>query len=145
MTEPTDIPTPSMEAVTAFFEKGDRLAKYLGIELEEVRVGYARASMQVQPFHMNAVDVVHGAAIFALADYAFAAACNACGTIAVAINVSITFINAAKAGTLFTEARETSVNPKLGTYEIEVKDDEGRLIASFHGLAYRKKHPLPLT
>ena len=61
---------------------------------------------------------------------------------AVAINVSITFIKAATAGTLTAEAREVSVNPKLGTYSIQVTNDAGEVVATFQGLAYRKKESL---
>jgi acyl-CoA thioesterase len=76
--------------------------------------------------------------IFTLADHAFAAAANSHGTIAVAISISITFIKAATSGTLRAEAREVAKNPKLGTYSVEVRDEQNELIAQFQGLVYRK-------
>jgi acyl-CoA thioesterase len=94
--------------------------------------------MAVQPHHLNGYRSVQGGAIFTLADFAFAAASNAHGKVAVAINVSITFIKAAHAGTLLAEAREVSANPKLGTYTINITDEQNALIAVFQGLAYRK-------
>jgi len=63
---------------------------------------------------------------------------------AVALNVSITFMKAATTGTLWAEAREISKNFKVGAYAVEVKDDTGDLIAQFQGLAYRKKDKLPV-
>jgi acyl-CoA thioesterase len=100
--------------------------------------------MVLHPHHWNGVDLAHGGAIFTLADFAFAAASNSHGTIAVAINVSISFLKAASTGTLWADAREVSLNPKLGSYTVDVKDDAGQLVAVFQGLAYRKKDKLPI-
>jgi acyl-CoA thioesterase len=121
----------------------DQFAKLAGIELLTVTPGAATARMPLQPHHCNALNTVHGGAIFTLADFTFAAACNSHGTVAVALNASITFLKAATTGTLVAEAREISKNFKIGAYVIEVKDDQGALIATFQGLAYRKQDRLP--
>lgn len=126
-----------MENQMQFF-KSDRFAAYAGVELLSASPGQARAKMVLQPHHLNGMGSVMGGAIFTLADFAFAAASNAHGIPAVAINVSITFIKAAQTGALWAEAREISKNFKLGSYTVEVKDDAGELIALFQGLAYRK-------
>jgi acyl-CoA thioesterase len=123
--------------------KQDRFAAHAGIELVAVSPGYARARMTVQPHHRNAVGIIQGGAIFTLADYAFAAASNSHGTVAVAINANIAFMKALSAGTLVAEAREVSKNFKLGTYTVEVKDEGGDLIALFQGMVYRKQDPIP--
>jgi acyl-CoA thioesterase len=125
------------DSVRQFFAD-DRFARHCGIELVSVEPGHAVAQMAVTPDHLNGYRVTQGGAIFTLADFAFAAASNSHGTIAVAINVSITFIKAARGGTLRAEAREVARNPKLGTYAVEVRDEQGDLIAQFQGLAYRK-------
>ncbi len=44
--------------------------------------------------------------------------------------------------TLTAEGREVSLNPKLGTYDVRVTDGEGDLVATFHGMVYRKKDTL---
>jgi acyl-CoA thioesterase len=119
------------------FEK-DLFAKHAGVELLSVSPGTATARLQLGPQHLNGVGIVQGGAIFTLADLAFAAAANSHGPVAVAVNVSITFLKAARAGTLLAEAREVGLNPKLGTYTVEVKDESGSVIALFQGLAYRK-------
>jgi acyl-CoA thioesterase len=123
--------------------KQDRFAAHADVELLAVAPGYARAQMTVQPYHCNAVGIVQGGAIFTLADYAFAAASNSHGTVAVAINAHITFVKALSAGTLVAEAREVSKNFKLGTYTVEVKNEVGDMIALFQGLVYRKQEPIP--
>ena len=127
--------------LTRFF-KNDQFAERANIELLSLSPGQARAKMTLQPHHLNGYGTVQGGAIFTLADFAFAAASNSHGTIAVAINVSITFMKAAKTGTLWAEAREMSRNFKLGSYTVEVKDDQGELVALFQGLAYRKSEKI---
>jgi acyl-CoA thioesterase len=126
------------------FFKNDQFAERANIELLAVSPGQARAKMALHPHHLNGYGTVQGGAIFTLADFAFAAASNSHGTVAVAINVSITFMKAAKTGTLWAEAREMSRNFKLGSYTVEVKDDQGELVALFQGLAYRKSERIPV-
>lgn len=130
-----------MQAIREFF-KNDRFAEHSGIELLEIEEGRAKAKMVIKDWHRNGVDLVHGGAIFTLADLVFAVASNSHGTVAVAINASIWFVKAAREGALYAEAKETSRNPKLATYSIEVTDDAGDLVAKFEGMVYRKKDPI---
>jgi len=130
-----------MDNIKQFFTR-DRYAKLSGIELLSVLPGHAVAQMPIQTHHLNAVGCVQGGAIFTLADLAFAAASNAHGKVAVAINVSITYMKAASSGTLRAEAREVSVNPKLGTYTVNITDEHNNLIAVFQGLVYRKEQTI---
>jgi acyl-CoA thioesterase len=132
-----------MDKVLSYF-KNDRFAGLINLELLTVAPGYARAKMVVQPHHLNAYDTVQGGAIFTLADYAFAAASNSHGTVAVGINVSISYMKAATRGTLWAEAKELSRNPKLASYTVEVRDDAGDLVAIFQGMVYRKKEPISI-
>jgi len=118
--------------------KKDHFAKHVGIELLKVMPGYAKTRMTIKKKHLNGVNIVHGGALFTLADFTFAAASNSHGSVAVAINANISFVKAAKSGILTAEAREVSLNPKLATYDIKVKDELGNLIASFNGMVYRK-------
>lgn len=132
-----------MASVQRFF-KNDKFAERANIELLSVSAGQARAKMTLHPHHCNGYGTVQGGAIFTLADFAFAAASNSHGNVAVAINVSITFMKAGQTGTLWAEAREVSRNFKLGSYTVEVKDDQGELVALFQGLAYRKSEKIPV-
>ncbi len=127
-----------MQAIWDFF-KNDRFAQHSGIELLEIAPGRAKARMTITDAHLNGVNVVHGGAIFTLADLAFAAASNSHGTVAVAINASIWFVKAGTQGTLFAEAKEVSRNPKLATYSITITDDAREIVALFEGMVYRKK------
>lgn len=130
-----------MDAIKEFSEN-DRFAKQIGIELVEVSKGRAKAKMKITDIHLNAVNTVHGGAIFSLADYAFAIAANTHGNISVALNVNISFLKAVSEGTLFAEAEEVSINPKIATYNIRVLNEHNELIATFQGMAYRKERVL---
>jgi acyl-CoA thioesterase len=125
----------------SFFQK-DKFARYNGIELLEAADGHARTSMAITENHLNGLGIVHGGAIFTLADFTFAAASNSRGNIAVAINVSISFMKSATSGMLYAEAKEIAINPKLGTYTIDVTNETGELIAIFQGMVYRKKEKI---
>jgi acyl-CoA thioesterase len=127
-----------MEAIKKFF-KNDRFADHVGIELLEVSEGRAKAKMEIKDHHLNGINIAHGGAIFSLADLAFAVASNSHRTIAVSINVSISYLKAAASGTLIAEAKEVSLNPKLATYEVRVTDETDDIIAIFLGTVYRKK------
>jgi acyl-CoA thioesterase len=130
-----------MVDIREFFVR-DRFASHSGVELLEVTPGGAKARMRLEGWHQNGLGSVHGGAIFTLADLAFAAACNSHGTVAVAVNANIYYVKAATSGTLYADARETSLGGKIATYAIDVTDEKGALIATFQGLAYRKKERL---
>jgi acyl-CoA thioesterase len=118
--------------------RNDHFAAHSNVELVSVSPGGARARMTIGPHHLNGLGTVMGGAIFTLADFAFAAASNSHGPVAVALNVSISFLKAVRHGVLWAEARELSKSSKIGSYTVEEKDDQGELVAIFQGVAYRK-------
>ena len=119
---------------------GDPLAKFLGISIDEVRHGYARCSLVVKPEYLNAVNRAHGVTICAVADQAFAVACNSLGSMAIAVNLNISYVAAAAAGeTIVAEATPVNVGRKVSTWRIEVHSHKGRLIATCQGIAYHKR------
>ena len=127
------------------FLQGDEFVRHCGIELVSVAPGHAVTRLRVQPHHLNAIGIAQGGAIFTLADYAFAAASNSHGTVAVGVNVSITYLKSVKTGVLTAEAREVALNPKLASYTVNVTDEVGSLIAIFQGMVYRKSQPIVAT
>ena len=122
--------------------RGDRWAALAGAKLAEVREGYARVRMRLRPEHLNGVGVVRGGAVFTLADFAFAVASNSHGTVAVALDVAITFARAARTGVLVAEAREESVSRRVSVCNVRVTDAAGEVIALFRGTAFRKEESL---
>jgi acyl-CoA thioesterase len=89
---------PSAEFLQKLQEQAgkQKIAQHLGIELTEVAPGFARAVMVCREEMSNILGMVHGTALFALMDEVFQAAVNSHGTIAVALNLSLTFHQAPK-------------------------------------------------
>jgi len=127
------------------FFKDDRYAALSGIELLEVEPGRAKTKMEIRDMHLNAGNVVQGGAIFTLADFAFAAAVNAYGNLAMSIETSIRYFKGVGTGTLFAEAKAIHIHKKLATFEVTVMNEKEELIALFTATAYRKDVVLPFS
>lgn len=132
----------TMQKIQQFFSAEDKFARHTGIELLDVGAGWANASMKIKPFHYNGAKTVHGGAIFTLADFAFAVASNSHGTLSMGINTSVSFVKAAIKGTLYAEAREQALNPKLASYTVRITDDDHDVVAIFQGMVYRKNESI---
>ena len=116
----------------------DYFAEELGIKLVEARDGYAKVSMKVEKNHTNALGFTHGGAIFSLADYAFAQACNYGDNVAVAVQVNINFLKPSVEGdTLTAEAVRVSNGKTMGLYHVTVRNQD-KTVAFFSGLAFKK-------
>lgn len=112
----------------------DRAAHALGIELLDVRPGYARLRMRVRDDMTNGHGIGHGGYTFLLADTTFAYACNSHGQRAVAAGAEIHFIAPTRAGELLeAEAIEQHLSGRSGVYDIRVTDPTGRVVALFRG------------
>ncbi|MCW2278206.1 PaaI family thioesterase [Heliophilum fasciatum] len=121
------------------FMEQDALSRHLGISLDEVRPGYAKATLVVTPTLLNGVGVTHGGAVFTLADIVLAAASNSHGTSALGLNVNISYMKATRTGeTLTAIAREEKMTRKIGFYRMEVRDSTQDLVAVAEGMVYRK-------
>lgn len=126
------------------FLKQDRYAAFTGIELLEAGEGTALAKLEVKEMHLNGANMVQGGALFTLADLAFAAAANSRGTVAVSLNSFISFIaSAAEGDTLYARAQEVSLHKKIALYHVDITREDGTLIATFEGTAFRKEIDLP--
>ena len=105
-----------------------------GIEIEAAREGYARVRMTVRADMLNGHGIGHGGMIFALADTAFAYACNSGSVTTVAAQASIVFLDAAKLGeVLVAEAQEVVLAGRSGVTHVGVRTADGRAIAEFQG------------
>jgi len=114
--------------------------KLLGITCEEVREGYARCKMAVTEEMVNIFGSAHGGAVFSLLDESFQLACNSHGRVAVALNLSVTYVKGALPGeTLISEVTEKSRTSRTAVYDASVTNGEGELVATGQALAYRKK------
>ncbi len=118
----------------------DRASKGLGMRIDAVAPGAATLSMPVRTDMLNGHDICHGGFIFALADSAFAFACNSYNFVTVASGCSIDFLAPAREGDVLTaSAHERSASGRTGVYDIDVMNQRGERIALFRGKSYRIK------
>ena len=124
----------------------DRIARHMlaaegtgpawGVEIEEAREGHARIRMTLRPDMLNGHGIAHGGMIFALADTAFAYACNSRNLRTVAAQASVVFLDAAREGeVLIAEAVEQALVGRSGVYNVSVRTQSGRAIAEFQGFS----------
>ena len=112
----------------------DRASQALGMELLEVRSGYARIRMPIRRDMTNGHGICHGGYMFLLADSTFAFACNSHNQRAVAASAEIHFIASAHEGDVLTaEGVELHLAGRSGVYDMRVTDQTGKLIALFRG------------
>ena len=118
--------------------KNEPYAKFLGIQLTELGPGTAAAEVEIKEHMLNTHGTVHGAVIFAIADYVFAAACNSYGKTSVGLSTAVNFMAPAFQGhVLKAVATEEKRNNRTSWYNIRI-ESEGELVATMEALAYRK-------
>jgi acyl-CoA thioesterase len=107
-----------------------------GIEIEDAREGYSRIRMRLRPDMLNGHGKAHGGMVYALADTAFAYACNSRNLRTVGAQATMVFLDGAEAGEmLIAEAQEQVVVARSGVYNVSVRTDAGRPIAEFQGFS----------
>lgn len=127
------------QQIADFMQQHDQFAKLLGIELIEVKPGYAQTRMVVREDMLNSVDITHGGATFALADYSFALASNSHGKVAVGLNAQINYTAPSKIGDILTAtAVENKLSSRSGLYSIEITRSDNTLVALFTGTVFRR-------
>lgn len=115
----------------------DVASQDLGMQVEVAKPGSAVASFEVRDSMVNGYGICHGGFIFALADSAFAFACNTYDRITVAAGASIDFVRPARCGdTLQAVAEEVSRGGRTGIYDVVVTNQRDEVIAIFRGRSY---------
>ncbi len=125
--------------------KRETFAQALNMELVELDDGHSVVKMIYDPKRMgNMYERAHGGALFGLIDEAFETAGQTKGTIAVALNVNVTYVTSPKPGSrLRAEANRISETKKTESYDIKITDGDGNLIATCKALAYQTGKPIP--
>ena len=116
----------------------DKFAANAGVELLEVKPGFARAKMLVTKEHLNAGGVCQGGALFTLADLAFAAAANSHQQLTLSVSANITFLRSVKEGYVYAEAVELFNHHRIPFLEVRITDEVGELVVVMTSSGYRK-------
>jgi acyl-CoA thioesterase len=140
VTDPAD--QTRAERVVAEMMKHDPYSQWLGVEVLEVRPTAVVIRMTVRPEMCNGFGVCHGGVTFALADSAFAFACNTQGNVAVSIENSMTYPAAGRPGDVLTaSATEATRSNRILYYHVTVTRADGTVVGLFRGTAYRTEKP----
>lgn len=122
----------------------DAASQMLGMTVEEDAPGEAVVSMTVRDDMLNGFAITHGGLVFALADTAFAIACNEDDRVTVAGGADITFLKSTTAGQRLTaRAVRRVVSGRNGLYDVTVTDESGDVVAEVRGrsLTTNRSHP----
>lgn len=112
----------------------DRASRLLGMTVIERSAGRAVVRMTVTPDMTNGFSITHGGFVFALADTAFAIACNSGENLTVAAGADITFLKPTRAGDELTAtAGLRASSGRSGLYDVEIVDGGGDIVAEFRG------------
>ncbi|MBM7062931.1 hydroxyphenylacetyl-CoA thioesterase PaaI [Pseudomonas sp. UL073] len=134
MTDPQNLASACAEAMFA----RDQASQRMGMRLLGAGPGRAQVAMQVREEMIQGHGTCHGGYLFALADSAFAFACNSYNDACVAIGCSIDYVAPARLGdTLTAHASEQSRSGRTGNYDVRIDNQDGQLIALFRGKSYK--------
>ena len=120
----------------------DSASAMLGMVVELDEPGRSIVSMTVRGDMLNGFAITHGGIVFALADTAFAIACNEDERVTVAAGADITFLKSTRAGqTLTATAVRRVVSGRTGLYDVTVSDETGDPVAEFRGRSIVTNRP----
>ena len=121
----------------------DTALQNMGMTVDVDGPGAASVQFEVKAHMANGYDICHGGYIFALADSAFAFACNTYNRVTVAASATIEFIRPARPGDRLTAtASEVHKGGRTGVYDIQVTNQDGDLVAIFRGRSYATREPV---
>jgi len=116
----------------------DSFSSWLGIKILKAGEGYSKIQMEIRDEMINGLGIVHGGITFALADSAFAFACNSRNNASVALDTSITFTKASKLWDILTaEAKELHNGKSTGLYVVSITNQRNEQVALFKGTCFR--------
>ena len=128
---------PPVDSDTREDIESDQFCERLGIDLVTLEPGYARTELTITDALLNFHGTPHGSAIYSLADAAFAAASNADGETAVALETNVSYLSAVETGeTLTATAEATHSGGRTAEYQVTVTDEGDKRVATFRGRVY---------
>ena len=118
-------------------------SQLLGMRIVDTGPDFAKVEMTLAERHLNGFAIAHGGAIFALADTAFAHACNSGNIVTVAQQCQVNFLKPGKAGeTLTATAKARTRSGHTGLYDVTIATQDGTVIAEFRGMSRTLSDPV---
>jgi acyl-CoA thioesterase len=133
-------PQQTADLVCERMYANDRASKAMGMAVTAIGPGTATLTMTVRADMLNGHDICHGGFVAALADSAFAFACNSYNELTVASGFGIDLVAPARLGDVLTAScTEVSKAGRTGVYDAEVTNQRGERVAVFRGRSYTIK------
>ena len=134
---PDSTPQDTAEFVRDRMFANDRASRSLGMQVVAIAPGRASLTMTVREDMLNGHATCHGGFIAALADSAFAFACNSRNELTVASGFAIDLLAPGGLGDLLTaECVEMAKAGRTGVYDTVVTNQDGKRIALFRGRSH---------
>lgn len=135
MLKPIDIVNKMMDS--------DNMSQWLGIQVLETGIDHCKLSMSIREDMVNGFNIAHGGITYSLADSCVAFSANANGVVAVSVETSISHLAKVMIDDVLTaESSLISKNPKMGTYQVTVCNQNNDKVAHFKGVMFftKKNH-----
>ena len=134
-----DSPVPLRPMLVA-----DAASAALGMRVLADEPGRAVVEMAVRADMLNGFGITHGGLVFALADTAFAVACNEDDRLTVAAGADVTFLKSTREGDVLTATAVRRLRSgRTGLYDVTVTDQSRDVVAEFRGRSIATDRPLP--
>jgi acyl-CoA thioesterase len=134
----------TLDEVRAFFANDRFATEQAGCIIDKAGYGHAVCSMELDAKHLNAQGHPMGGAIFTLADFALAVACNVGEAPTVAASNTISYLDRARGKCLIATARTLRSGQRMAFYQIDVHDETGIHVAQMNATCYRHGKTAPL-
>lgn len=128
------------EKVVQKMYDNDAFSQWLGIEVINIKPGFAELQMKVRKEMVNGFNVSHGGITFSLADSALAFASNSYGRVALALENDMSYLSKVMPGDHLTaKTEELSLGNRIGVYNVTITNQKDEKIALFRGTVFRTK------
>ena len=128
----------SLEDVQAFFANDRFASNACGCEVLAASRGHSVCAFTISDVHRNAMGNVMGGAIFTLADFALAIACNVGEEPTMSVSSTIEYFSVARGERLIATADADKSGRSLGFYTVDITDDVGTKVARMTATCFRR-------
>ena len=128
----------TLDEIREFFAKDRFASEACGCTVLEASRGHSVCAFTIGEQHKNAQGNVMGGAIFTLADFALAVACNVGENPTVAISNTIEYFSQPKGGRLIAMGSADKNGRSVGFYTVEVTDELGTRVARMSATCFRR-------
>jgi len=127
----------SPSEIVQLMMQNDAFSQWLGVQVLFVEEGKCSLKITVKSEMLNGFHIAHGGISYSLADSSLSFAANSHGQHCVSVETSISHLGKVSLGDELTSvAKEIYRGKKTGVYEVDIFNQNQRLIAHFKGTVF---------